>query len=266
MWLSLIKLKTKKYYIPAIILVVIILTVATYFFYKRENYSKIAIVPITGFIYSSPQYNTDGSIDESNTYSLEIVAKIRKANEDKKIKAIVFVIDSGGGEAFTAEEITKAIKEVNKPTVSLIRSRGMSSAYWIASATGRIFALPLSGTVDIGITNSYTDNSKQNNDSGITFHQLSYGKYKDMYNVDKEMTPDEEKLALSQTTEQANVFIKEVSENRHIPIEKVQAVADGSMIIGQDALKQGLVDEIGSFAEVDRYLSKILKNKVKINI
>lgn len=260
------KLKTKKYYIPAIILVVIIFSVVAYFFYERENHSKIAIVPITGFIYSSPQYNTDGSIDKSNAYSLDIVSQIRKANEDKKVKAIVFVIDSGGGEAFTAEEITRAIKEVNKPTVSLIRSRGMSSAYWISSATGRIFALPLSGTVDIGITNSFTDNSKQNTDSGITFHQLSYGKYKDMYNADKDMTPDEEKLAISQTTEQANVFIKEVSENRHISIEKVQAIADGSMIIGQDALKQGLVDELGSFAEVDRYLSKMLKTKIEIRI
>ena len=260
------KLKSKKYYIPVIIFVVIILIFIAYFFYKRENHSKIAIIPITGFIYSSHQYNTDGSIDKSNAYSLDIVSQIRKANEDKKVKALVFVIDSNGGEVFTAEEITSAVKEVNKPTVSLIRSRGISSAYWIASATGRIFALPLSGTVDIGITNSFTDNSKQNNDSGITFHQLSYGKYKDMYNTDKEMTPDEEKLALEQTTEQANVFIKEVSENRHLPIEKIQAIADGSMIIGQDALKQGLIDELGSFAEVDRYLSKILKTKVEIHI
>lgn len=258
------KLKSKKFYIPVIVLVVIILIGIT--FYDKENHSAVAVIPITGYLYSSPQYNTDGSVDKSDVISLDIVAQIRKANKDKRVKAIVFLIDSGGGEVFTAEEITSAIKEVKKPTVALIRGEGISSAYWIASATGRIFALPVSATTDIGVTNSYVDNSIQNTNNGITFHQLSFGKYKDMYNQDKEMTPDEEKLAMAQTTEQANIFIKEVAENRHLPIEKVQALADGSVILGQDAINDGLIDQIGSFADVDRYLSKMLKTKVEIHI
>ncbi len=260
------KLKTKKFYIPAIILIAIIFYITAYFFHDRENCSAVAVIPITGYLYSSPQYNTDGSVDKSVVVSSDIVAQIRKASEDKSVKAIVFLIDSGGGEVFTAEEITSAIKEVRKPTVALIRTKGISSAYWIASATGRIFALPVSATTDIGVTNSYTDNAKQNENNGITFHQLSFGKFKDMYNTDKPLTADEEKLAMTHTTEQANIFIKEVAENRHLPIEKVQALADGSVILGQDAIKLGLIDELGSFADVDRYLSKILKTNIEIKI
>lgn len=260
------KLKTKKFYISVIILIVIIFSITAYFFHDRENRSAVAVIPIVGYLYASPQYNTDGSIDKSDVISTDIVAQIRKANEDKRVKAIVFLIDSGGGEIFTAEEITSAIKEVRKPTVALIRGLGVSSAYWIATATGRIFALQVSATTDIGVTNSYTDNSKQNTNNGITFHQLSYGKYKDTFNVDKPLTSDEEKLAMAQTTEQANIFIKEVAENRHLPIEKVQALADGSVILGQDAIKFGLVDELGSFADVDRYLSKLLKENIEIKI
>ena len=194
------------------------------------------------------------------------MAQIRKADADRKVKAIVFTIDSNGGDVNTAEEITRAIKEVKKPTVALIRSMGVSSAYWIASATGRIFAMPTSGTIDIGVTNSYLDNTQKNKTDGLTFHQISFGKYKDMQNPDKILTPDEEKLAMAQTTEVAQVFIKEVSENRHLPIEKVQAVADGSVILGQDAIKLGLIDELGSFSDVDRYLSKILKTNIRISI
>ncbi len=264
MWL---KLKTKKFYIPAILIIVIIVVGVSFRFHKKKNCSEsVAVIPITGYLYSSPQYNSDGSVDKNNVISLDIVAQIRKADEDKRVTALVFVIDSSGGEIFTAEEITRAIKEVRKPTVALIRARGVSSAYWIASATGRIFALPVSEVADIGVTNSYTDNAKQNADNGITFHQLSYGKYKDTFNTDKPLTPDEEKLIMEQTTEQANVFIKEVSENRHLPIEKVQALADGSEILAQDAVKDRLIDEIGSFADVDRYLSKTLKKNVEMCI
>lgn len=260
----LLKLKSKKFYIPIIALVAVV--VLAILIFNRDNNSKIAVIPITGYLYSSPQYNDDGSLDKTAVASIDIVAQIRKANENKRIKAIVFVIDSHGGEIFAAEEITKAIKELKKPTVSLIRSRGISSAYWIASATGRIFALPTSGVGDIGVTNSYIDNSKQNIDNGLTFHQISYGKYKDMRNPEKSLTYDEEKLMIKQTTEQANIFIKEVAENRHLPIEKIQALADGSVMLGQDGIKAGLIDEIGSFAEVDRYLSGILKIKVEIKI
>jgi len=261
------KLKSKKFYIPAVaIIVILIIVFSAYHFHNRDNCSTVAVIPITGYLYASPQYLDDGSIDKSDVVSTDIVAQIRKANEDKRVKAIVFEIDSGGGEVFTAEEITSAIKEVKKPTVALIRSEGVSSAYWIASATGRIFALPTSQTTDIGVTNSYTDNSIQNTDNGITFHQISYGKYKDMYNQDKAMTPDEEKKAMAQTTEDAQIFIQEVAENRHLPIEKIQALADGSVIIGQDAIKDGLIDQLGSFADVDAYLSKTLKRNVEICI
>jgi protease-4 len=259
------KLKTKKFYIPAIILVVIIL-VAGCILYKLINKPIVAVIPITGEIVSSPQYNNDGSIDKSYAVAIDIISQIRKDNKDKRVKAIVFVIDSPGGDSASAFEIADAIKEVKKPTVSLIRSEGDSSAYLIASTTGRIFVLPTSDTADIGVTSSYTDNSIKNANDGITFHQLSYGKYKDMGNTDKPLTADEQKLIMSQVDEVANLFINAVSVNRHLPLEKVQALANGASILGQDALADGLVDQIGSFAEVDAYLSKLLHTNVSIKI
>lgn len=260
------KLKTKKFYIPAIVLVSIILVVISIFVFYKENCSKVAVISVTGEIVSSQQYNNDGSLDKSDAVATNILAQIQKAKKDKKVKALVFVINSTGGDTQSAEEIARAIKEFNKPTVALIRTEGDSSAYWIASATGRIFALPVSDVGDIGVTISYLDNVNKNNNDGLTFHQLSYGKYKDMLNPDKPLTPDEQKLVMGQINEVANVFIQEVAENRHMPIEKVQALADGSSILGQDAIKDGLIDQIGSFADVDRYLSKILKTKVEISI
>ena len=260
------KLKSKKFYVLSLVLILIIFVIIAYHFHSQNNCSKTAIIPITGEIVSSPQYNSDGSVDKSDAIAINIIAQIRKAEKDNRVKAIVFVIDSPGGDSASAFEIVDAIKELKKPTVALIRSNGDSSAYLIASATGRIFALPTSGTGDIGITVSYTDDSIQNADNGITFHQLSFGKYKDMQNQDKPLTADEQKLIMSQVNEVANIFIKTVAGNRHLPLEKVQALADGSVILGQDALKDGLIDEIGSFVDVDRYLSQVLKRNVEMCI
>ena len=260
------KLKTKKFYIPAIILIAIILIVSIYFLCEVEKESNIAIISITGEIISSPRYLDDGSIDKDNTVSLDVVSKIQKAENERKVKAIVFLIDSGGGSSQGGEEIVKAIKEVKKPTVSLIRSQGESSAYWIASATKYIFASETSDLGGIGATMSYVDNAEKNYKDGLTYNQLSSGKYKDMGSPDKPLTADEKKLAMEQINKSAMIFIKGVSDNRHLPIEKVQALADGSAIMAQDALKDGLIDEIGSFADVDRYLSKIFKRNVEIKI
>jgi len=259
------KIKLKKYYLLIILIILIVLVFVTYHFQEKDNCSEnIAVIPITGEIISSPRYNTDGSIDKSTVVSLDLISQIRKANKDKEVKAIVFIINSPGGDAESAQEVSTAIKEVHKPTVSLIRTTGDSSAYWIASATGRIFALPISNVADIGVTVSYLDNVNKNKNDGLTFNKLSYGKYKDMMNPDKPLTPDEQKLLMEQIDKVAQVFINAVAENRHLPLEKVQALANGSEILGQDAIKLGLIDELGSFADVDRYLSKTLNKNINV--
>lgn len=105
MWL---KLKSKKFYIPAVAIIVILVAIFLGCrFHNRDNCSSIAVIPITGQIVSSPQYNDDGSVDKSYAVAIDIIAKIRKAEKDKKIKALFFVIDSNGGDAESGFEVAK---------------------------------------------------------------------------------------------------------------------------------------------------------------
>lgn len=261
----LIKIKDWKYLSLLILVLIIVLIYSFGHFYKRDDCSTIAIIPITDFIYTSPQYNEDGSINKGATVSIDVIDKIRKAEKEKSVKAVVFLIDSAGGYIQSGEEIVDAIREMKKPSVSLIRSQGQSSAYWVASATGHIFASKTSDTGAIGVTMSYLDNTKQNEANGLTFNQISYGKYKDMSNSDKPLTADEKKILLEQITEEAKYFMEDVANNRNLPIEKVEAL-DSSVIQGSKALEIGLIDEIGSFADVERYLSEMLKRNVSMCI
>src|ERR1039457_3793264 len=100
------ELKTsEKIYLSAILIIVIIFTTIADYFQNKNNCSTVAVIPITGELVSSPRYNSDGSLDKSTTVSIDVVAKIRKAERNSNVKAIVLVIDSLGGNPESAEEI-----------------------------------------------------------------------------------------------------------------------------------------------------------------
>lgn len=256
---------SKKKYIPALLILVISAYLIRHF-YHNNSCSAVAVIPITDHITSSPTYDDKGVERGDETLALDIIKQIREANTNRKVKAIMFEIDSHGGDGVSAQKVIYALKEVHKPTVALIRSVGDSAAYWIATATGHIFALPISDVGGIGITSSYSDGYDQNQKNGITFHQLSIGKYKDMLNPDKPLTSDEQAHIMKELEIKNQYFLQGVADNRHLSLDKVKELANGAPMTGQEALKNGLIDEYGSFAEVERYLSKVLNKDVKICI
>ncbi len=207
--------------------------------------------------YISPaDYNTEGKLTEDETASENVVYAIREGEKDDKIKAILIEIDSYGGSAVAGEEIAVALKNAKKPTVALIRGAGDSAAYWAATGANRIFASKNSDVGSIGVTMSYLDNSTQNIKDGMTYNQLSSGKFKDAGSPDKVLTGEEKNLFMRDVNIINQNFIKAVSDNRKIGIEKVTSLADGSTMLGEAALSNGLIDQVGGRPEVDQYLKE----------
>ena len=92
------------------------------------------------------------------------------------------------------------------------------------------------------------DYAKQNQNKGVTFNQISSGKYKDLINIDKPLTNEEKVLLMRDVNKIMNEnFINAVAENRDLDIKKVRALADGSSMLGQMALENGLIDRIGGY-------------------
>ncbi|MDX9893058.1 MAG: signal peptide peptidase SppA [Patescibacteria group bacterium] len=213
-----------------------------------------------------PPYNfdEDGSPLEDQTASENIVYWITDADKDDNIKAILIEIDSYGGYPVAAEEVAEALKKAKKPTVVLIRESGVSAAYWAATGADIIFASENSDIGGIGVTMSYVDNVRQNQSEGLTYNQISFGKFKDTGNPNKSLSNEEKELLARDTEIIYNNFIKTVSENRKLDIEKVKKLADGSSMLGQMALEKGLIDKIGDLAETKEYLKEIIKEEVRI--
>lgn len=203
-------------------------------------------------------FNYDSVSSENVDYA------IKQANDDEKIKAIVVEVDSPGGSPIAGEEISNTIKNSKKPVVAYIRETGASAAYWSISSASRIFASENSNVGDIGITSSYVSDAVKNTKDGLTYEQLSAGKYKDAGNTDKPLTAEERALFMRDVNIIYENFIKDVSQNRNIPIDKVRSMADGATVLGLKGKELGLIDEIGGLPEVEQYLEKTIGEKPEI--
>jgi protease IV len=182
------------------------------------------------------------------------------------IKGVLFEINSPGGAAVAALDISKQIKDLDLPNAALIGDVGASGGYMVASAADRIFASTMSDVGSIGVTMSYVENSLKNKKDGLTYVPLTTGKFKDAGSPEKPLSEDDRTYFQAQLDTVYNEFIKLVSENRGLSIEDVKAIADGSTLIGQQAVDKKLIDQIGDRDSVRDYFALTLnlsKDKVQ---
>ncbi|HLF55118.1 MAG TPA: signal peptide peptidase SppA [Candidatus Nanoarchaeia archaeon] len=215
---------------------------------------NVAVIPITGLI------TTDGE-DQTFTSSVsskDIVDLIKKADEKKEIKAILFEINSPGGHPVATDEIASAIKNTNKTTIAVIRETGASGAYWIATAADRIFANRMSVTGSIGVKASSLEFAGLLTDYNVTYRRLVAGKYKDTGTPFRTMMPEEQALYQNVLDKLHSEFIKAVAENRGLPEEYVRPLATGFIYLGSEAKELKLIDEFGGKEEALKYLENTL--------
>ncbi|MFH0805022.1 MAG: signal peptide peptidase SppA [Patescibacteria group bacterium] len=241
-----------------------IVSLSVYGYYASIDFGcNVVGVTVHGTIQTyNPDYASTGAEDiasaENITYALQY------AEDSPWIKGVLVEIDSGGGYPVAAEEITNKIKKLTKPSVGLIREWGTSAAYWAATGANWIVGSKLSTIGGIGVTSSYVDYAQQNTKEGITYNQLSTGKFKDMLNPDKPLTDEERKLVerdLAITNEQ---FISTVAANRNLLVETIRGLADGSSMMGDAALEQKLIDQIGGYDEAKAYLEQQIGEPVEV--
>ena len=111
---------------------------------------------------------------------------------------------------------------------------------------------------------SYLDYTEYNQREGIKYIDISAGKFKDTGDPDKPLSEEERELLLRDTNIIHDNFIKAVAENRNMDIEKVRELADGSTMLGQMALDNGLIDRIGTIYDTREYLEELIGEEIDI--
>lgn len=195
-------------------------------------------------------YTDDTESQGGITLAADLVSSIENADKDPGIKYIILEIDSPGGETAAAEEVVAALKHISKPTVALVKDQGLSAGLWVATAANTVYAYQTATLGSIGVTLSYTDNVGQNQKDGVTFHDLTSGKYKNIMNPDKPLTPDEEANIREQIDYSYAAMVQSIVDSRHLDKAKLLPIADGRLLTSQQALDAGLIDQIGTKYDV----------------
>lgn len=208
---------------------------------------NIAVVPIFGDIlpYAGADQDENGNALPLSTNADDVLRTIRAAENDPNILGMLARIDSGGGAPVASETILNGFKRSSLPVAALIREVGASGAYLAATGAQTIIASPFSDIGSIGVTMSYLENTKKNEEEGVRFVPLSSGQFKDYGSPDKELTAAERALLERDLKIYHDQFVKMVSENRKLSIEEVSKLADGSSMPGSLALKNKLIDQLG---------------------
>lgn len=232
-----------------------------------QNNCNVANISLRGGLYTylpPDAYNDSGNLSHDAVSSENVVEALLKARDNKKIDAVLIVADSWGGELVAGEEIANAIKTVGKPVIAIAGAGAMSAAYYAISSADTIFASQYSDVGAIGITVSYVENVEKNRKEGLSFVELTSGKFKETANPDKSLTQEERQILQNQLNALHQLMIEDIAKNRHLPVERVKSLANGLTLTGVEAKELGLIDEVGTYFDALRWLENKIGNKAKI--
>ncbi len=216
---------------------------------------NIVVLPVEGTIL--PFY---GLVDAPLVVTPEMVESfLTAAEEEPDIQAVLLEINSPGGTPVASERIAKRLRSSSLPVVGLIGDVGASGGYMVGAATDYLLASAMSDVGSIGVNMSYVEQSQKNEEEGLTYVQLTTGKFKDAGSPDRPITDEERELFQRDLDIVHNAFIDLVANYRSLERDKVVALADGSTMTGSRALENDLIDEIGGREEAKSVLATILE-------
>ncbi len=192
-----------------------------------------------------------GKGDETIIGQESMIKAIRKIRENDKIKAVVLRVNSPGGVALTADLIWREL-ELLKAEKTLVVSMGnmaASGGYYIAAGAQKIYAEPTTITGSIGVFGIIPNFSGFVNDIGINAEQVSTNKQAMGYSPYEPMTHNFYNERKEGVEEVYRTFVNRVAQGRNMTFDEADAVAQGRVWTGKEALENGLVDELGSLED-----------------
>ena len=206
-----------------------------YAFTVAGSGGKIGVVDLEGVI-----------LDPKQT-----VEALHKFADDTSIRAIVIHINSPGGGAAASEEIYREVKRIRdekrKRIVASISTVGASGAYYVASATDKIYSDEASIVGSIGVIAEWFNYEELVRWAKLRAIVFKAGEFKDTGSPLREMTAAEKLYFQGLIDNMHRQFIHSVAAGRHMPEDGIRSIADGKVWTGQQALGLKLIDQIGDF-------------------
>lgn len=190
-------------------------------------------------------------IDMKFVGSYSIAETIKGMREDSSVKSVVLRIESPGGSSMAADVMWRELRLLaqKKPLIVSMGSVAASGGYYIASAGKEIYALPLTVTGSIGIFYGKADISGLLGKLGVTTETYKTTPRADAESFFRGFTPDERQELEHKVGQFYDVFLDRVAQGRGMTKSEVDAVGQGRVWTGQEAIEHKLVDKLGGLRE-----------------
>ncbi|MBN7798476.1 signal peptide peptidase SppA [Parahaliea mediterranea] len=206
---------------------------------------RVAVVVAEGNIVPGEQ--PPGSIGGDSLARL-----IGQAADAEGVKALVLRVNSGGGSVFASEVIRQAVLEVQArglPVVVSMGSIAASGGYYIAASADLIYATPATITGSIGVFAAFPTIERTLGRLGVHTDGVGTTDLAGSLRIDRPLNEQLSSALTSSVEFTYRNFLQLVAEGRDMPVEAVDAIAQGRVWSAADARAEGLVDELGSLTD-----------------
>lgn len=226
---------------------------------KKKNYKdKIAVLYAEGSIvndfYPTTPLTGNNSLITPKAYATEL----KKLQEDDEVKAVVFRVNSPGGSASASEQIWQAVNELSevKPVIVSMGTYAASGGYYISCGADAIVAEPTTLTGSIGIFGLIPNGEGLAEKMGLTFDEVGTNKFSTFGGAgfgipfilsaySRGLTEEESSLMQNYIEKGYDQFISRCADGRDMTKEEIDAIGQGRVWTGAQALEIGLVDQLG---------------------
>jgi protease-4 len=245
---------------------------------EGDDYARVTTVslglnvgPRIAVIYAAGTINggrsgydpVDGAVLGSDTLN----EYIRQARRDGQVRAIVLRIDSPGGSASASDAVWRELmiarnERADRPLIASMSDLAASGGYYIAMPAQVIVAQPSTLTGSIGIVGGKFVTGGVYEKLGARIESTSIGRHAEINSPARPYNPEELKKLQEQLQAFYDQFVEKAAESRHMPPEKIDAIAQGRVWTGRQAKQNGLVDQLGG---LDRAIA-VAKQRAKIPV
>lgn len=227
---------------------------------KKKEGDQVAVYYAYGDIVDS---DTGDMTDQEHSIVASKVCKdLEKLAEDDDVKAVVLRVNSPGGSAYASEQIWHAMTNLKakKPVVVSMGGYAASGGYYISCPANYIIAEPTTITGSIGIFGMFPDFSGLLTEKmGIKFDEVKTNKHAAFGTMSRPFNAEEMALLEQYIDRGYQLFRKRVADGRKQSVEAIEEIAQGRVWLANDALKNKLVDEIGSLDKAIEKAAKLAK-------
>ncbi|MBI2203257.1 MAG: signal peptide peptidase SppA [Candidatus Rokubacteria bacterium] len=212
--------------------------------------AKVLLVDVSGFLSDeAPPSVSIGSPPPRVPLLVRFREELKKASEDRDVKALVLRINSPGGTVTASDIMYRELelfrRERKLPVVAVMMDVAASGGYYVALAADQIVAHPTSVTGSIGVIMLTVNAEGLLQKIGVSAAAITSGDRKDMGSPFRTLTAEERAIFQSVIDGMHTQFVAKVVERRRIPAETARTVADGRIYTADQAVALKLVDRVG---------------------